>query len=403
MSKAALPDGWKIVRFKKLFDRLTRKNTTGNKNVLTISARHGLINQDEFFNKSIASSDLSNYYLLERGDFAYNKSYSAGYNFGAFKRLTRYDSGVVSPLYICFTVNDNNKCPEFYVHYFESMLLDREVKAFAQEGARNHGLLNIAVDDFFSMKLPIPPLREQQTIAEILTSQEHVIEAKTRLLDAKKRQKRWFMQKLLTGNWKTAKLNALVSKCTEKNNDFVYSLVLTNSAQNGIIPQSEHFDKKIASNENIDGYYIVADGEFVYNPRISVTAPCGPIRRNRLGQTGVMSPLYTVFKAKEGKINAQFLEHYFMSTKWHRYMKSIANYGARHDRMNISSDGFYSMPIPVPAHKEQSEIAEQLTIADREIELLTQELEQQKLVKKYLMQQLLTGKKCVKGVAANES
>lgn len=397
MNKTALPSGWKIVKFEKLFDRLTRKNTTGNKNVLTISARHGLINQEEFFNKSVASNDLSNYYLLERGDFAYNKSYSAGYNFGAFKRLTRYDSGVVSPLYICFTVNAENKCPEFYVHYFESMLLDREIKAFAQEGARNHGLLNIAIGDFFSMRLPLPPLHEQQSIAEILSAQDSIVIAQAKILDSKKQQKKWLMHKLLTGEWKTVKLSKLVSKCTAKNDNFVYGLVLTNSAQNGIIPQSEHFDKDIASNENIDGYYIVADGEFVYNPRISATAPCGPIRRNRLGQTGVMSPLYTVFRADENKIDIQFLEHYFMSTNWHRYMKSIANYGARHDRMNISSDGFFSMPIPVPTIEEQAEIANRLTTADREIEFLTQELEQQKLVKKYLMQQLLTGKKRVKG------
>jgi type I restriction enzyme S subunit len=113
------------VRFDKLFNRLQTRNTEGNTNVLTISAQHGLISRQDFFNKSIASEDLSNYYLLRKGDFAYNKSYSSGYNYGAVKCLTNYESGVVSPLYICFSVAKGNECPEFYAQYFESALLDK--------------------------------------------------------------------------------------------------------------------------------------------------------------------------------------------------------------------------------------------------------------------------------------
>ena len=128
MVKMSLPCGWKSVKFEYLFDRLTRKNTDGNKNVLTISARHGLINQEEFFNKSVASDDLSGYYLLERGDFAYNKSYSAGYNFGAFKRLTRYDSGVVSPLYICFTPNSKTNARSFMFNILNPCYLTVQLK-----------------------------------------------------------------------------------------------------------------------------------------------------------------------------------------------------------------------------------------------------------------------------------
>jgi len=374
--------------------------------VLTISAHNGLINQEDFFNKSVASKDLSNYFLLKRGDFAYNKSYSAGYNYGAFKQLTRYDSGVISPLYICFTANDKNKCPDFYVHYFESMLLDREIKSFAQEGARNHGLLNIAVDDFFAMPISFPPLSEQQAIAEILTTADKPIVAKERLIAVKQKQKQWLMQNLLTGKirlsgfsgkWEKARLGEIADKCTAKNRDFTYSLVLTNSAQSGIIPQTEHFDKNIAVDENIDGYFIVNDGEFVYNPRISVTAPCGPIRRNNLGETGIMSPLYTVFKLKNDMINYTYIEYYFLSSAWYGYMKSIANYGARHDRMNINDDNFFAMSIIFPPLPEQQAIANVLTTADREIELLKKELKQHKQIKKYLMQKLLTGKIRVKG------
>ncbi len=171
-----VPEEWEEIRFNKKFSRVNRKNTEGNTNVLTISAQYGLINQEEFFNKSVASEDKSTYFLLKKGEYAYNKSYSSGYPFGALKRLERYDSGVVSPLYICFAATSENKCPDFYSQYFEAGKMNSEIQAFAQEGARNHGLLNISVDDFFNSVIVSPSLAEQEKIAEILATQDKVIE-----------------------------------------------------------------------------------------------------------------------------------------------------------------------------------------------------------------------------------
>ncbi len=151
-----VPVEWEECHFKKMFSRLKRKNTENNTNVLTISAQYGLINQEEFFNKSVASDDKSNYYLLYKGDFAYNKSYSNGYPFGAIKALEKYEKGVVSPLYICFSPTVENKCPDYYLQYFESGNMNREIQAVAQEDARNHGLLNIGIDDFFNSYLVVP-------------------------------------------------------------------------------------------------------------------------------------------------------------------------------------------------------------------------------------------------------
>ncbi len=190
---------WKKTKFCDMFLRLTRKNKEGNTNVLTISAQYGLINQEEFFNKSIASDDKSNYFLLYKGEFAYNKSYSSGYSFGAFKPLVRYDKGIVSPLYICFTPTDNNLCPGFYAHYFEAGLMNHEIKAIAQEGARNHGLLNISVDDFFNMNIKKPPVKEQQEITEILSTADKEIDLLQKELEQEKQKKKAVMQLLLTG------------------------------------------------------------------------------------------------------------------------------------------------------------------------------------------------------------
>ncbi len=191
-----IPAEWKTTRFKCKFTRLTRKNTEGNTNVLTISAQYGLVNQEEFFNKSVASDDKSNYYLLNRGEYAYNKSYSNGYPFGTIKRLDKYDKGVVSPLYICFSASKENECPDFYLHYFESGRLNSEIHAFAQEGARNHGLLNISIDDFFNSIMAEPPLPEQKKIAEILKTQDRVIELYEEKIEQLKKLKKVFLQKL---------------------------------------------------------------------------------------------------------------------------------------------------------------------------------------------------------------
>ena len=241
---------------------------------------------------------------------------------------------------------------------------------------------------------------EQERIADILSAQDTIIELKEKQLTEKQRQKKYLMQQLLTGKkrlpgfngkWEYVELGTLAKKQTQKNAGFAYTLVLSNSAQHGIIPQADQFDKEIACEDHIDGYYVVHNGFFVYNPRISVTAPCGPINRNETGRTGVMSPLYTVFAVESEQISKDFLKQYFQSSCWYKHMKSVANYGARHDRMSISDEDFFQMPIPVPSLEEQKTVAQILTLADQEIGLLRSNLEQEKKKKKALMLLLLTG------------
>ncbi len=191
---------WQYVDLDQIFERITRKNSICNTNVLTISGQHGLISQRDYFNKSVASDNLSGYTLLEQGEFAYNKSYSAGYPMGAIKPLLAYEAGVVSSLYLCFRLrSDVDADLDFFRHYFEAGLLNEEISGIAQEGARNHGLLNVSVTDFFKLRLHIPPAPVQRKIAEVINvaeAEEHWFEQE---LIRFQTEKRALMQQVLTG------------------------------------------------------------------------------------------------------------------------------------------------------------------------------------------------------------
>lgn len=171
----------------------------------------------------------------------------------------------------------------------------------------------------------------------------------------------------MTNPWEQRKLNEIAEKVTEKNKDNEFSEPLTNSAEQGIISQKEYFDREIVNEDNLAGYYVVRDNDFVYNPRVSVTAPVGPINRNRLGRNGVMSPLYTVFRTHD--IDHLFLEYFFKTTIWHRFMKLNGDSGARFDRFTIGAAQFMSMPIPYPDIEEQKKIGQYFDNLDNLITL----------------------------------
>lgn len=187
---------WEEKALGEVFTRVRDKNKENNLNVLTISAQQGLINQEKYFNKSVSAKDVTGYYLLDKGDFAYNKSYSKGYPMGAIKRLKNYEKGVVSTLYICFRIRNNNS-PRFYEKYFDSGFLNKELHKIAQEGARNHGLLNMSVIEFFKdIPLPSPSLEEQELIADFIERIENKIAFATTQLEQSKNFKKGLLQQL---------------------------------------------------------------------------------------------------------------------------------------------------------------------------------------------------------------
>ena len=194
---------WNSFALKNVFDVVNRKNKNGNTNVLTSSAQYGLVNQQEYYKKKIASSDTSGYYLLEKGDFAYNRSYSTGYPYGVVKRLDKYESGVLSTLYLCFSLKkEYQSYSDFFVFLFESGSLNNQLALICREGARNHGLLNVSKEDFFNMKVQLPNEKEQQSIVCILHNHSLELSLLKQQLENYKKQKQGLMQKLLTGEWR---------------------------------------------------------------------------------------------------------------------------------------------------------------------------------------------------------
>ena len=191
---------WKAEKLSDFAERVTRKNTNNETSLpLTISSKDGLVDQISYFNKTVASKDMSGYYLLKNGEYAYNKSYSVGYDFGSVKRLDRYDMGALSTLYICFALKKHDS--DFIKAYFDSLKWYREIYMISAEGARNHGLLNVPTDEFFDTKHYIPmDLAEQRKIADFMIALEHRIEAQQSLVDNLKKYKRGVVKALISGS-----------------------------------------------------------------------------------------------------------------------------------------------------------------------------------------------------------
>ena len=192
--------------------------------------------------------------------------------------------------------------------------------------------------------------------------------------------------------WQTTLLSSVFAKNTQKNADGRITNVICNSAKQGLIPQREYFDKDIANSDNTNGYYIIEENDFVYNPRKSADAPYGPISSYKYTEAGIVSPLYLCFRAKK-EINPAFFEWYFQSPAWHRYVYMSGDSGARHDRVSIKDDIFFAMPICLPSAHEQERIASFLERVDQRIEKQRALVDALKKYKRGVIQQVFAGRK----------
>ena len=390
-------EGLTKYKFDSLFSRITTKNENNNKNILTISAQYGLINQEVYFNKVVASKDLSGYYYLEKGDFAYNKSYSKDYPMGAVKRLSKYDSGIVSPLYICFRLKREDVCPEYMEQYFESGILNKELYRIAQEGARNHGLLNISVTEFFKdINIYLPSFKTQQKVSNILAKCDLVIEKQQEILEEKKKYYQGLIQRLLSGEvrfnkdngqsfpeWRKVKLGEYLIKHNEKS-EFNNQYPVLTSSRKGIFLQSDYYAGNDVASDDTTGYNVVPRGYFTY--RHMSDDLVFKFNINDIVDKGIVSTLYPVFTVKG-------IDSYFLKVKLNEgdeFKKFALAQKQGGSRTYMYFSKLESLQMNIPSLEEQEKISEVLKLADKEIELLEKELEALKLQKKGLMQRLLT-------------
>lgn len=191
------------------------------------------------------------------------------------------------------------------------------------------------------------------------------------------------------GEWVNTPLKDISFKVTDKNSSKEFKIVFTNSAELGVVDQREYFDRTIANDNSISGYYVVCPNDYAYNPRISITAPVGPINRNKLEYIGVMSPLYYIFRIKGNDVDLQYLDYFFRSSMWHDFMYKNGNSGARSDRFSISDATFSLLPISHPISTiEQAKIGKLFTTIDRLIDKLEQKLEKSRNIKQALLNQM---------------
>ncbi len=196
----SVAEDWPLKPLGAVFKRVTRKNANGLELVLTASGRHGLVDQKTYFNRNVAGVSLEGYYLLNRGEYAYNRSSMNGYPHGAIKRLDAHDKGAVSTLYHCFALTDKDCCSDFFMHLFEFGLLNRQLRRICQVGGRAHGLLNVIAGDFEKMLIPVPDTDEQIRIGAVLNACDDELRELRDQLAAFMTQKKGLMRKLLTGN-----------------------------------------------------------------------------------------------------------------------------------------------------------------------------------------------------------
>jgi len=350
---------WRQEKLSDFTSRIMRKNSNNETELpLTISSKDGLVDQVTFFNKKVSSKDMSGYYLLKNGEFAYNKSYSNGYDFGSIKRLERYEMGALSTLYICFSLKKH--CSDYIKHYFDSLKWYRQIYIISAEGARNHGLLNVPTDDFFAtIHFLSPDIEEQKKIADFLSLVDRRIEKQRQLVESLKKYKRGYFQRIISSlETSSYELKNIVDEYNAKSK-IQNELPILSSTLSGIKLQNDYFNKQAASETTI-GYKIVPFGYFTYRSM----SDTGEFRFNlqNIIEKGIVSPAYPVFKVKE-EYNAEFVEYILNETDKIKSQLLVKKEGGT--RYALSFSKFQTLKIDLPTKSVQDKMVSQLRYANK--------------------------------------
>ena len=389
-------DAWEQRKLGEIVERITRKNENLESTLpLTISAQYGLIDQNEFFDKRIASKDVSGYFLVKKGEFAYNKSTSSDAPWGAIKRLDRYESGVLSTLYIVFKILDERKTSSDYiVTYYNTDLWHKGIQAIAAEGARNHGLLNVAPADFFETNLTMPKdYAEQQQIGSFFQLLDHLITLHQRKYDKLQVLKKAMLEKMFPKNgssvpeirfkgftdaWEQRKLgDCFTERCESMPDGELISVTINDG-----IKKFSELGRHDNSNDDKSKYKKVCAGDIAYNSMRmwQGASGCSPYE-------GIVSPAYTVLTPNSG-INSKCMAYQFkLPATIHTF--KINSQGITSDNWNLKFPALSEIEIYVsPYEQEQAKIAAYFANLDHLITLHQRELEKLQNIKKSMLEKM---------------
>ena len=390
-------DDWEQRKLGEICERLTRKNKDNESDLpLTISSQHGLIDQRDFFNKVVAAKDMSEYYLLQNGEFAYNKSYSNGYDYGSIKRLNSYEKGCLSTLYICFKLISDKVNSDYLECYFDTLAWYHDVSQICSEGARNHGLLNVDVKAFFTevtVNWPVD-VKEQQQISAILHSLDHLITLHQRKCDETKKLKKFMLQKMFpkngeknpeirfagfTDDWEQRKLGDVVQRQSDiivSDENYLcveYEDVISNQGELNKDLHTKHISKsgvKFSSEDVLYGKLRPYLHNWL-NPDFDGVA---------VGDWWVLKPI---------SLNKNFLYTLIQTPIY----DAIANQssGTKMPRADwkLVSNTYFDMPLTL---LEQEKIAYYFSTLDHLITLHQRKCDNLKLVKKFMLQNMFPKK-----------
>ena len=388
-----------------IVERITRKNENLESTLpLTISAQYGLIDQNEFFDKRIASKDVSGYFLVKNGEFAYNKSTSSDAPWGAIKRLDRYESGVLSTLYIVFKVSDKKVSSDYIVTYYNTDLWHMGIQAIAAEGARNHGLLNIAPADFFETNLTMPKdYAEQQQIGSFFQQIDHLIDLQQRKCDRLQALKSAMLVKMFpkdgsdvpeirfagfTDAWEQRKLGEIVE--------------IKDSAR---IPNNEWSDIGVPyirasdiSSKNLKGTLFISSERYEFYKNKTGAPMRGDVLFNGGGEIGKSiicndsKPIYVqggaVLYARtsaSNELEASYLKTYYETSHSRKYIDAASAGGTmKHFTLKPAQE----MPVYLPEAEEQKQIGDFYICIDNLITLHQRKLQKLQECKKALLEKM---------------
>ena len=334
--------------------------------LLSVTMNDGVMPRSEIEGKDNSSEDKSNYKVVLTGDMVYNSMRM----WQGANGISPCD-GIVSPAYTVLMP----KIPisnGYFAAFFKSPNLINEFRKNSQ--GMTSDTWNLKYPQIETIKVCIPALSEQNRVADMLRTLERRIAKQAQLVDNLKKYKRGVMQRIFRQlpsqngtEWTCVRLGDIFKKVSRRNTDGVIKNVITNSAEYGLIPQRDFFDKDIAVDGNTANYYVIENGDFVYNPRKSNSAPYGPFNRYTLSEQGIISPLYTCL-VLQADISPSYLAWYFKSDAWYRYIYDNGSQGVRHDRVSMTDDLLMGIPVMYPSHVKQLLYADILDMVEARLQ-----------------------------------